>query len=600
MAKILGEPELIVVARSDVALRAAPSGLTSLAGADTASLNEVCAKYGGTMRPLFGTSEERLLREAANHSAVAAVPNLSIYYRVEAPAERLHDIARELRDQPVIEAAYVKPPAGPPRLIEMPPRAEEAPSATPDFLNQQGYLEAAPGGIGARHAWTFAGGRGFGVRIIDIEGAWRFSHEDLTQNQSGVVGGTPSPELDWRNHGTAVIGVLGGDGNGKGVTGICPDAVVSAISIFGPESSSAAAIRAAANRLQPGDIILIELHRPGPRHNFEDRLDQAGYIAVEWWQDDFDAILFATQARGVIVVEAAGNGAEDLDDPIYSTPAAGFPASWANPFNRSRRDSGSILVGAGAPPPGTHGRDHGPDRSRLPFSNFGMAIDAQGWGEEVTTCGYGDLQNGSNEDLWYTNTFSGTSSASPMVVGALACVQGFLRARGLPLLTPALAREHLRTTGSMQLSAPGRSSQQNIGGRPNLRTLILVVTPKTGKESKEKEGKDSKEKEHKDQEKIRPHELVKAPNDFIARDPINTGADKNVADRLAGLEQAVARLAHFIGPDLRPDLVANTLAYDEQQSGQSDAQTLSDRLRQQAQKAKAVKDAKDIEKLSDS
>src|SRR3546814_10256333 len=103
--------------------------------------------------------------------------------------------------------------------------------------------------------------------------------------------------------------------------------------------------------------------------------------------------------RGVIVMSAAGNGAENLDDPLYNTRPAGFPATWRNPFNRNLADSGSILIGAGAPPPGTHGRNHGPDRSRLDFSNFGSSIDAQGWGREVTTCGYGDLQGGANEDL---------------------------------------------------------------------------------------------------------------------------------------------------------------------------------------------------------
>jgi hypothetical protein len=93
-------------------------------------------------------------------------------------------------------------------------------------------------------------------------------------------------------------------------------------------------------------------------------------------------------------------------------------------------------VGAGAPPPGTHGRDHGPDRSRLDFSNHGSAVDAQGWGREVTTCGYGDLQGGGDEDRWYSDTFSGTSSASPVVVGTLACVQGILKARQQSPLTP--------------------------------------------------------------------------------------------------------------------------------------------------------------------
>ena len=130
------------------------------------------------------------------------------------------------------------------------------------------------------------------------------------------------------------------------------------------------------------------------------------------------------------------------------------------------------MVGAGAPPPGTHGRNHGSDRSRLGFSNYGALIDAQGWGREVTSTGYGDLQGGRNRDEWYTDTFSGTSSASPIVVGALGCVQGVLRRRGRIPLSPARARELLRTTGSPQQDETGRPRSQRIGNRPNLRQLI--------------------------------------------------------------------------------------------------------------------------------
>lgn len=36
------------------------------------------------------------------------------------------------------------------------------------------------------------------------------------------------------------------------------------------------------------------------------------------------------------------------------------------------------FLGAVAPPPGTHGRDHGPDRSRTAFSHHGARVDAQG------------------------------------------------------------------------------------------------------------------------------------------------------------------------------------------------------------------------------
>ena len=318
------------------------------------------------------------------------------------------------------------------------------------------------------------------MRIIDIEGAWRFSHEDMLQNQGGVIGGHAAADLDWRNHGTAVAGVIGADDNSIGVTGICPEANLRAISIFGTGQSSAKAITDAANALSPGDIILIELHAPGPRFNFAERDDRMGYIAVEFWPDDFAAILFATAVRGVIVVEAGGNGAENLDDALYNTRPTGFPTTWTNPFNLGNPQSGAIIVGAGAPPPGTHGRDHGPDRSRLDFSNFGARVDVQGWGEEVTTCGYGDLQGGSNEDLWYTDTFNGTSSASPIVVGALGCLQGVLRARSRPLLTPATARDLLRSTGSPQQDAPGRPATQRIGNRPDLFQAFQTSWPRQG------------------------------------------------------------------------------------------------------------------------
>ena len=470
---------LILVVRPALALQANARGIVSKAGANVATLNSVLAAASASIRPLFGQTEERLQATAASMSAAGAadVPDLSVYYRVDAPQDQLDSLAEQLRSLDTVDGAYVKPAVEPPVLFaEALPLAEEPPAATPDFGSRQGYLEAAPGGVDARYAWTRPGGAGAGVSIIDVEGEWRFTHEDMTQNQGGVVGGTPPGSLLWRNHGTAVAGVFGADSNSIGVKGICPDANVRAISVFGLDQQSSEAIHKAADLLNPGDVILIELHAPGPRFNFELRDDQLGFIAVEWWPDDFDAIRYAT-ARGVVVVEAAGNGAENLDDAIYNTPGAGFPSGWSNPFRRGARDSGAILVGAGAPPPGTHGANHGNDRSRLDFSNYGSAVDAQGWGREVTTTGYGDLQGGSNEDLWYTDRFSGTSSASPIVVGAVASVQGFLRAGGKPPLTPAAMRALLRRTGSPQQDGPSGPASQRIGNRPNLRQMIDSLSP---------------------------------------------------------------------------------------------------------------------------
>lgn len=385
------------------------------------------------------------------------------YLRAFVEEDQADALADALLHVPGVTGAYVKPGASLAVYRPAAPHEAPAPRESPDFRARQGFLDPAPRGVNAPALWTLPGGDGAGVSIVDIEGAWRFTHEDLRENKGGVIAGISYPDLHWRNHGTAVLGVFGGDRNHFGVTGICPAAKASAASIFGG-TGTAGAIVAAALALSPGDIILIELHRPGPRAG---GWGQQGFIPIEWWPDDFEALRFAT-SRGVLVVEAGGNGAEDLDHPEYDKPARGFPRDWENPFRRRSWDSGAILVGAGAPPPGTHGQQHGPDRSRLDFSNYGAAIDTQGWGREVTTCGYGDLQGGASEDRWYSDSFSGTSSASPVVVGALGCLQGALRAAKRPLLTPARARALLRETGSPQQSAPGRPLTQRIGTRPDL------------------------------------------------------------------------------------------------------------------------------------
>lgn len=494
----LPPPELVVVVHPEAGFRAGPEELTA-EEADAQPLAEAISSASAELTPLFGASEQRLRAEAATAAAQtgAAPPDLSVYYQAEG-AQDPAALAEELSRLDIVETAYVKPPAEPPAMLtDLAPLAEEPPTTTPDFSSHQGYLDAAPAGIDARYAWTRPGGDGGGVRIVDVEGAWRFTHEDLGVNQGGVIGGSMSTDIGWRNHGTAVAGEFSGDTNAFGVTGISPAANLRTVSIFGAGMGSGQAIRQAANALSAGDVILIELHRPGPRNNFQERADQRGYIAVEWWPDDFDAILYAT-SRGVIVVEAGGNGAENLDDALYSKSGPGFPASWTNPFNRANRDSGAIVVGAGAPPPGTHGREHGPDRSRLDFSNYGALIDAQGWGREVTTCGYGDLQGGAGEDVWYTDQFSGTSSASPIVVGTLASLQGVARQHGRTL-TPAECRAYLRETGSPQQASPSAPVSQRIGNRPDLRALIANVEGvlKRKVEQKEKEKLELKEKREK-------------------------------------------------------------------------------------------------------
>lgn len=488
------KPELVVIAHPEAEVQVSVAGISAAPGLDAEPLAELLFSTSVDLRPLFGLSEERLKRRAASIADKTGVapPDLSVYYQARTPDTGLEALANELRADKLVSAAYVKPAAELPIMFaNVVTTAGPTPSETPDFSHLQAYLRAAPVGIDADLARTLDGGGGEGVTIIDVEYAWRFDHEDLTQNQGGVVGGTPLLEdKDARNHGTAVLGIFSGDQNDQkpfGITGICPDSIVQAISAAdspAADGGSAAAIRKAADRLKPGDIILIELHRPGPRFNFEARADKRGYIPIEWWPDDLEAIQYAT-GRGIIVVEASGNGAENLDCEIYDvnpwTPKGlMFPAAWRNPFRRAPVDSGAIIVGAGTPSVFTDGFSEvganlGSARSRLLFSNFGSMLDAQGWGMNVTTCGYGKLQNGDNENLWYTREFDGTSSATPIVVGSLACVQGILKAAGRDPLDPKGARELLRTTGAHQQHGLAGPNSERIGNLPDLKQMIIKL-----------------------------------------------------------------------------------------------------------------------------
>ena len=345
-----------------------------------------------------------------------------------------------------IESALVPPVAELATLSTLPDQdGESCPVETPRYDRRQGYLRAAPAGIDAPFAWALPGGRGAAVRFADVEGAWNREHEDLPGARIEEVGGRHMRGRHWQAHGTAVLGEVAAKDNQLGMTGIAPD-VARIVTASIRDRSTAEAIDRAQAGLDPGDVLLIELHAIGPRRRF---------IPVEYWDDVYDAVAIAT-GRGVVVVAAAGNGAEDLDHPRYR-----------GKLDRAGRDSGAILVGAGAPAePGFV------DRSRLDFSNYGSRVDLQGWGRMVATLDYGDLQGCDADGRKYTAVFAGTSSASPVVAGAAVLVESVVRTqRGCPL-DPRALRSILAATGSPQTDGPHGPASQHIGPRPDLARAI--------------------------------------------------------------------------------------------------------------------------------
>jgi subtilisin family serine protease len=167
---------------------------------------------------------------------------------------------------------------------------------------------------------------------------------------------------------------------------------------------------------------------------------------MEVRQDVFDAVRNAVLA-GRHVIAAAGNGSQDLDAPVHQRL-----------FDRTFRDSGSILVGA----------TDGALLVRAGFSNYGSIVDANGWGYRVYTTGYGDLfQPGGDKRQSYTSAFSGTSSATPIVTGAAIALLGALREQKGRSLTSLELRNLLRAHGT---DVPnGR-----IGRRPDLKLLLAA------------------------------------------------------------------------------------------------------------------------------
>ncbi|HSO75630.1 MAG TPA: S8 family serine peptidase [Blastocatellia bacterium] len=325
----------------------------------------------------------------------------------------------------------------------------------------QAYLDPAPLGMDVRYAWTLPGGKGENVKIVDIELNWNLNHNDLAAAVSDafiLVKGIDSlPDATQNqanmNHGTAVLGGLVAADDGIGVTGIAHRARLGLVNPLtnGTAPDVAGAIRRAASRLDQGDVMLLELSVAGPRF---DPFGGRGLAPVEFEPAIFTAIKEATSS-GIIVVESAGNGFEDLDHPAY-----------AGAFNRSNRNSGAIIVGAGRPEGGIYGS--GPDRTRTEESNYGSRVDLQGWGRFVTTCGYGDLRFEQGPNNWYTIDFGATSAAAAMVAGAAAVLQSIVKERGREPLTPVEMRLLLVSTGTPQAG----NLNEHIGPRPNLRAAI--------------------------------------------------------------------------------------------------------------------------------
>ncbi len=440
--------EVVFAQASEVRLR--DRGLVDLATDALAGVDEALSGLEWhEWRRICDVPEERLDAIQARGEANAGKPvyNMNNIYRLRIPGGHdVWEVGRGIEALPGVIAA---------RPVPRPMR----PPVPDDYEHLQGYLDPAsdtPTGINAEYSWTLTGGAGGGVTVCDLEYSWNEDHLDLTKLPgSQLIANTADPFSD-ENHGTAVVGVMVSDDDGVGTTGICHEADLrTAGTYYGtptPEWNVAGAMAVAIDSLDAGDVIVLEQQW--------DYNSAGAYVPIEWWQsyspsDQFqNAVYIAIEnavTNGIHVVEAGGNGGINTDG-----------MNWFG-------DSGAIIVGAG-------GADLGPDADlqRLSFSSHGVRFNLQGWGELVVTTGYGTLYDDDGDNYAYADSFNGTSSASPVVAGAVACCAGYWKeglGRDPFALTPYLLRSTLMTTGTPQnLAVYG-----NIGPRPNIRAADSLL-----------------------------------------------------------------------------------------------------------------------------
>jgi serine protease len=426
------KPGTISAERGELGAAAKKAGLHALV--------QILETYKLTSRPLITSiKQEELgrLEAAAHRGELPPQRSLSDYWRLDVRhvANKLEEIEAALRHLPEVELAYrEKTPSDPVN------------AGDDSYSGSENFLDAAPTGVDARWVWTQPNGDGTGMHFIDLEQGWLLGHEDLpsptlifNDNHDGIGGYVG-------NHGAAVLGEVSGVDNTKGVIGIAPNlSSVRTVSWWkssdpGTLHVADALIAAVAASPRP-NVVLIEVQIG------------AAPLPVETDPANFDAIRIAV-ASGIIVVQAGGNGNNDLD--------AWTDLMGRHLLNRTSgdfQDSGAILVGAG---------QAASPHNRSSFSNYGSRVDCYGWGDSIVSAGYGDLAGAGNTS--YTSTFGGTSGASPIITGCALLLQGIYRASSGTLLSAQQMRVLLSNAATG--TAQGGGVAGNIGVMPNLRSIV--------------------------------------------------------------------------------------------------------------------------------
>lgn len=413
----------------------------------SAEIKKLILDYGITFQPGIPLSESKLnelyLAARKNGSDGKSVLKLKNILKISIPDpsnERLFALAGAFEKLPFVEYSSLM------TLRPIAPPSDIAP-ATPDYEVNQTYLDANPG-VNMRYAWGL-GLSGTGIRIRDVEYGFNKNHEELVDRNTSIAAGmtiSSSATSSYTEHGTSVFGIMYADKGNYGVSGMAYNA---AEMILFPEWQQSGynrvtAVTAAIQNSVAGDVILYEMQAYGQGSN---------YVPAEFDNPVWDLTKAATDA-GIVIVEAAANGNQNLDAAFYAPYMA-------------RGNSGAIVVGGG-----TANLAH----NRISYSTYGSRVDLQGWSTSVRASGYGDvIMIGGDFNQSYTN-FSGTSSATPIVASCAVVLQSYYHSLTGNYMTGAQLRLLMQQTGIPQ----GSDVAGNIGPLPDMQAAITQLNQTLG------------------------------------------------------------------------------------------------------------------------
>ncbi len=402
--------------------------------------------------PLFSLPEAQLerfrqqavVRSGRHHADLRSFISLSIPSR---PGfDFIHDLAY-LNQFSWVVVAYLEAPVY--QAIDFDPPFDDTiapPGITPLLVGHQKYFYPAPEGVGLFSVWANPGGKGLGTKVMVYDQNYRASHEDLP-NLFFTTGGNPVDE----QHGTAVLGIVGAKHNGLGLKGGVYEAQIGFQKAATAMGSHANNLLNGAAQLDRGDVLVTVLGRKVNALGFacDCNPSQANSVPIEFYPAEYQAIEQIV-ASGISVVETAGNGCVDFDDPVFQ-----------GMFNTSLQDSGAIWAGASL----------ADQRTPTCFSNSGSRVNLHAWGESVAALLF--LRDNeapifdAGPDRRYGPNFGGTSSAAPIIASCVASVQGQAMSTALGPLSPSEVRDLLIETGQLQTGELNRP----IGPMPDMENI---------------------------------------------------------------------------------------------------------------------------------